>query len=360
MWRTAPWPVAAPVAASPVHDDPDPPCDLVDVAVDLNAARGKGLLRDARRRNPLPRPSLSPESKLAAFRMGSALTSVLPGAVSRSMAGGIGLMAARMSGPGGMVALRNRRHLARHHLRRVYGPQMSEVTLGLRVDEAFGSYARYWAESLRLPSLAAEEVDAGMSFRGMDHLHNALVQGRGAILALPHLGGWDWGGMWMAQSDWPISVVVETLRPPEVFEWFVEFRRRLGMEVIPLDRAVAAASMRALRAGRALCLLSDRLVGATPGVDVELFGAPTRLPAGPVTLALRTGAPLLPCAVYFADGVSGHLAVVERPMVLERRGHLRDDVVRGTQQLAEQLELLIGRAPTQWHMMQPIWPEDHL
>ncbi len=307
----------------------------------------------------MPRPALSPASKLAAFRLGSAAASVLPGAVARSMAEGVGLVAARMGGPGGVAALRVRRGLVRDHLRRVYGPDISEMSLALRVDEAFASYARYWAESLRLSSLTADEVDAGMSFRGMGHLQTALVAGGGAILALPHLGGWDWGGMWMARSTWPVSVVVEALRPPEVFEWFVEYRRRLGMEVIPLDGAAAGASMRALKTGRALCLLSDRVVGDTPGIEVELFGAPTRLPAGPVTLALRTGAPLLPCAVYFDAGASGHLAVVERPMVLERRGRLRDDVRRGTQQLAQQLELLIRRAPTQWHMMQPIWSGDH-
>ncbi|MGI8753973.1 MAG: phosphatidylinositol mannoside acyltransferase [Acidimicrobiales bacterium] len=328
--------------------------------MDLSPARGWHLAQRVRRRNPLPRPGLSPASKLAAFRLGSATAAFLPGAVGRSMAEGVGLVAARMGGPGGMAPFRTRRNLARDHLRRVYGPEMSEVTLSLRVDEAFASYGRYWAESLRLPSLTAEEVDAGMSFRGMDHLQTALVGGRGAILALPHLGGWDWGGMWMALSNWPVSVVVEALRPPEVFEWFVEFRRRLGMEVIPLDKGAATASMRALRAGRALCLLSDRLVGGTPGVEVDLFGAPTRLPAGPVTLALRTGAPVLPCAVYFDSGASGHLAVVERPLVLERQGHLRADVERGTRQLAERLEALIRRAPTQWHMMQPIWPGDYV
>lgn len=287
------------------------------------------------------------------------MASVLPGAVGRSVAEGAGLIAARMGGPGGIAALRSRRVLVGEHLRRVYGPTMSEVTLSLRVDEAFASYARYWAESLRLPSLTAEEVDAGMSFRGMDHLQSALAQGRGAILALPHLGGWDWGGMWMARAQWPISVVVEALRPPEVFAWFVEFRRRLGMEVIPLDGGAAAASLAALRAGRALCLLSDRVVGETPGSEVEFFGAPTRMPAGPVTLALRTGAPLLPCGVYFDGGVSAHLAVVEAPLILERKGRFRDDVARGTQALATQLEVLIRRAPTQWHMMQPVWNVDH-
>lgn len=280
---------------------------------------------------------------------------MLPGALGRSVAEGVGLVAARLRG---VDAVRSRRELAAAHLRRVYGPAMSDVTLSLRVDEAFASYGRYWAESLRLPSLTAAEVDAGMSFRGMDHLQTAAAAGRGAILALPHLGGWDWGGMWMARSHWPVSVVVEALRPPEVFEWFVDFRRRLGMEVIPLGPGAAGASLRALRTGRVLCLLSDRVVGDTPCVEVEMFGAPTRIPAGPVTLALRTGAPLLPAAVYFGAGAAGHLAVVRPPLDLARHGRLGDDVAAGSQSLATALEDLIRRAPTQWHILQPVWPID--
>lgn len=177
---------------------------------------------------------------------------------------------------------------------------MSDVTLALRVDEAFASYGRYWAESLRLPSLTAAEVDAGMSFRGMDHLQTALGQGRGAILALPHLGGWDWGGMWMARSNWPVSVVVEALCPPEVFEWFVEFRRRLGMEVIPLDQGAAVASMRALKGGRALCLLSDRLPvdqsrpGDRPSRSRRTGSeSPDRMTARPPGHQARPGSPRL-------------------------------------------------------------------
>jgi lauroyl/myristoyl acyltransferase len=305
----------------------------------------------------LPRPSLSPATKLAAFRFGAATAAVLPGAIGRSLAEGAGLVASRLGGPAGPMALRTRRALVADHLRRVYGPEMSETALGLKVDEAFASYARYWAESLRLPGLTAEEVDAGMSFRGMGHLQDALSEGTGVILALPHLGGWDWGGMWMARSQWPVSVVVEALNPPEVFDWFVQFRTRLGMEVIPLDAHAAPKCLHALHEGRVLCLLSDRVVGGTPGVEVDLFGAPTLLPAGPVTLALRTGAPLLPCAVYFGAGATGHLAIVDEPLALTRKGRLRDDIQAGTQQLAEALEVLIQRAPTQWHMMQAIWPQ---
>lgn len=307
--------------------------------------------------------------QLAAFRAGAAVAAILPGGFGRRVAEGAGMAAARLPAITGRIpaldripaaaGLRRRRLQVGRHLQRVAGPSLRGAALARQIDATFASYARYWAESLRLPALEASEVEAGMSFRGMGHLQAAVDAGRGVILALPHLGGWEWGGMWLARTGTPVSVVVEALDPPEVFDWFVEFRRSLGMDVIANGPEAGAACLRALRAGRVLCLLSDRVVGETLGIEVDFFGEATRIPAGPVTLSLRTGAPLLPAAVYFTDAANGHLAVVRSPLVVERgAGRLRDRITAGTQALAGELEELIRRDPTQWHLMQPNWPSD--
>jgi KDO2-lipid IV(A) lauroyltransferase len=93
------------------------------------------------------------------------------------------------------------------------------------------------------------------------------------------------------------------------------------------------------------------------GVPVDFFGEETTLPAGPATLALRTGAPLVPVGNYFGPG-SMHVAEITPPVPAERRGRLRDDVVRVTQELAYRFEELIRAAPEQWLLMQPNWPSD--
>jgi KDO2-lipid IV(A) lauroyltransferase len=111
----------------------------------------------------------------------------------------------------------------------------------------------------------------------------------------------------------------------------------------------------ALRRNELVCLLSDRdLEGSGP--EVEFFGETTTLPAGPALLALRSGATLLPSAIYFEG--RRHRCVVRPPVPVERRGRLREDVRRITQDLARELEVLISAAPDQWHMMQPNWPSD--
>jgi KDO2-lipid IV(A) lauroyltransferase len=253
---------------------------------------------------------------------------------------------------------RDQRAMVARHMRRVLGPDASERDVNKAVDGAFESYAAYWLESLRLPALAPETVTAGLVTEGYTtYVRDGLAAGNGVILSLPHLGGWEWAGRWLADQGHHITAVVEPLQPPELFEWFAELRSSLGMTVVPLGPGAGTAVMRALRANEVVCLLSDRDLGGG-GVPVTFFGETTTMPAGPATVALRTGAPLLPTAVYFTAERDGHLGIVRPPLTIERAGRFREDVGRLTQLLAIELEALIRQAPQQWHMFQPNWPSD--
>ena len=284
---------------------------------------------------------------VAAYRAGAGAARIVPGPVATLVGRGLG---AAMG-----VGDAERRRLVARHQQRVHGGALSPRALRRAVQRAFDSYARYWVEAFRLPSFTPADLDAAMSYEGYEHLTAALDDGKGVICVIPHLGCWDFAGAWLASQGVPITVIVEPLEPPELFEWFASFRRSLGMTVVPLGPDAATASMRALKNNEVLCLLSDRDITGG-GVEVEFFGERTTLPAGPATLALRTGAPLLPTAVYYRGDL--HHGVVRPAVPVERTGRLREDVQRVTQQLAHELEALIRKAPEQWHLMSPNWPSD--
>ena len=263
---------------------------------------------------------------------------------------------ARRLGQAAMVVASERRAQVERNLRRV-DPTLEGEALQRKVRETFESYARYYEESFRLPGTSAADLDAGFTHEGYAHLDAALEAGRGAIVAMPHLGGWEWSGFWLTQvKGFPVTAVVERLDPPALFEWFVSLRRSFGFEIVALGPEAGTATARALKANHTLALICDRdLVGSGP--EVEFFGERTTLPGGPATLSLRTGAPILPTAIYF-DGPSSRHAVVLPPLDTSRQGSLRQDVQRVTQDLAHALEILIRRAPEQWHLLQPNWPSD--
>ena len=249
------------------------------------------------------------------------------------------------------------------HMRRVLA---SECTSGVEPDPAlvrrwsrrtFDSYARYWADGARLPYETAAGVRARFRFEeGEDHLRAAFALGRGIVMALPHVGSWEWGGYWLALEGMPMTAVVERLEPERLFEWFVAQREAMGLTAVALGEGSSSALLRALKAGEVAGLVSDRDLAGN-GVPVDFFGERTTLPGGAATLALRTGAPLVPVVVYSGPG-NWHTGVVHAPIDSTRRGSLREDVGRVTQELATIFEHDIRCHPEQWHLYQPNWPSD--
>jgi len=251
------------------------------------------------------------------------------------------------------------------HLRRVLS---SECAPGVEPDptlvrrwsrRTFAEYSRYWVDGALLPYLAKPEVRGRFRFERPEDeqlIRAAVAEGRGVIMALPHAGSWEWGGAWLALEGMPMTAVVERLEPPPLFEWFVAQRAGMGLTAVPLGEGSSAVLLRALRAGAVVGLVSDRDLGGT-GVEVMFFGEPTTLPGGAATLALRTGAVLLPVIVYSGPG-NWHTGAVHPPLDTTRRGTMRADVQRLTQELATVFEGFIRRHPEQWHLYQPNWPSD--
>ena len=220
-------------------------------------------------------------------------------------------------------------------------------------NSVFEHYGRYWYELFRLGDEPAAAIERDFDCDGYPLLVDALAEGRGAIVALPHLGNWDYAGTWLAQRGHRVVVVAERVEPPALFDWFVAQREALGMDVVVNGPEAFGVLSRALADGAVVCLVCDRdLAGA--GVDVDFFGRTTTMPAGAALLALRTGAPLLPVGVYFRDE-RHHGARILPALDVSRRGTLREDLTRTTQTLADRFETLISAAPEQWLVMQPVW-----
>ena len=249
------------------------------------------------------------------------------------------------------------RAMVKANLARVLGAEGGDAQLLDRwARRSFRAYARYWVEGARLPSTSPDEVVQHTFVDGLRHLHESSATGRGTILALPHIGSWEYGGAFLATQDLPMTAVAERIEPPALFDYFVEQRAAMGLTIVPLGQQSGGTILSTLRAGGLVGLLCDRDIEGT-GIEVDFFGERTTMPAGPATLALRTGATLCTGAVYSGPG-RDHRAIVEPPLDTTRTGPLRKDVARLTQEIATRLEGLIRRAPEQWHVFQPLWLAD--
>ncbi len=252
----------------------------------------------------------------------------------------------------------DRRVIVERNIRRASDGYIDDAALDRAVAASFAVYGRYYLDSFRLPDLDATTVDDGFDYTGFENILASVERGVGPLLVLPHLGGWEWAAFWLARvHNIKVTAIVEPLEPPELFEWFRSFRESLGMNVVPVGAEAGPAILDAVQNGHAVCLLSDRVVAGASSVPVDFFGERTLLPAGPATISLRTGAPLIPVAVYFKG--DRHFADCRPPVPAERQGKFREDVQRVTQALANELESLIRAAPEQWHVLQPSFPSDY-
>lgn len=292
------------------------------------------------------------KTKLLATAITRAYQSAAVGARALPQWGANG--AARLLSVGLRYALKERRLMVARHQQRIAGGVLDERQLEAQVGKAFDSYAQYWVDSFRLTGRSTAEVDAGFRVDGAQYVDEALALGNGAIMAMPHVGTWDYGGAWVAHH-WPLTVVAERLEPPELFAWFCKQREANHLKMVALGPEAGPVLLSALRNNELIGLLCDRDI-AGGGIEAEFFGERTTFPAGPATLSLRTGAAILPNAV-FQDGNIAH-GVIRPPLQFERSSKLRADVSALTQMLVSELETLIRMAPEQWHVLQPVWPSD--
>lgn len=278
------------------------------------------------------------------YAAGWRLVRAMPDPLARNLFNAGALYAARDGGP----------QQLRKNLARVIGTTPAEVPDSL-MRAACESYARYWREAFRLPSMDLTAVADRLDkvFIGAEHFTAAHAAGRGAVMALPHSGNWDMAGVWLAQNYGTFATVAERLKPESLYDRFIDFRESLGFEVLPTtggDRPPMEVLEERLRQNVFVCLMADRDLSRS-GVPVEFFGEPTRLPAGPAKLAIETGAPLHPAHVYY----DGDDCVVRIDDAIDTSS---GDIGLITQALADRFAINIAKHPQDWHMLQPLWLAD--
>jgi phosphatidylinositol dimannoside acyltransferase len=232
-------------------------------------------------------------------------------------------------------------------------PDITALNLDLLVVDAMRSYMRYWCDTFRFPDWSSQRVAQTVSVTNEHLLLDAIATKTGVIVALPHAGNWDHAGAYFCQKGVRLVTVAERLKPEKLFLKFLSYRESMGMEVLPLDGRVLETLADRLREGALVALVADRDLSRS-GIDVDFFGSPARMPAGPALLAIRTEAPLITAFVSYTDaGVHIDFKMV----ILPSSGSEKEMVQEIVQMTAQQFEDGIGRYPQDWHMLQRIWTD---
>jgi len=234
---------------------------------------------------------------------------------------------------------------------RVLGREPDDPAVRRLALDAYRMYGRYLVELMRLPSRPLEEV--------VDLLEEETVaalkaewqaSGRGLIITIPHVGNNEAAAAGLVRYGLPINGLADDSAFPELLELLTAQREAFGVKTIYWKNIREIFSV--LRRGEILVLLIDW--GYRPdGVPVRLFDHWTTLPAGPATLAAKTGVPILPVAVRRTS--EGRYRLVTESFIPVPSSDPAT-IQRTTQQVAAALERAIAVAPAQWYSFKPMWP----
>ena len=232
-------------------------------------------------------------------------------------------------------------------------PDITSLDLDLLTIQAMRSYMRYWCDTFRFPDWSQQRINQTVTVENEHLLMDAISAKTGVIVSLPHAGNWDHAGAYFCAKGVHLVTVAERLKPEKLFLKFLEYRQNMGMEVLPLDGRVLGTLAQRLRQGALVALVADRDLSRS-GIDVTFFGGPSRMPAGPALLALKTQAPLITAFVSYTD--SG-IHIVFKQVLLPAEGTEEQKVAEIVQMTAKHFEEGIKQNPQDWHMLQRIWTD---
>ena len=197
--------------------------------------------------------------------------------------------------------------------------------------------------------------DLVSQWEGLDHLDAARARGKGTILVTGHVGHWELGGLLLALSGLPLTVVTLPEPTPELMRWREDARRRLGINTIavgPGHDFAFVEMLRVLRGNGVLAMLVDRPYSGT-GMPVRQFGHETHFSTAAATLAHHTGASIIPAFVLRRPDTR-YTATAHAPIEQET-GTLRDTLKPNVQRIADLFETLIRQHPDQWFNYVPLF-----
>ena len=283
------------------------------------------------------------------YRLLGALTGPLPPAMGYGLGRPVGALVLATSPQLRRILTSNFSH--------VLGPDASEEQVQSLVRRACANLIKGHYDLFRLSRLSSEEILAMTRVEGREHLDRALARGKGVILFSAHFGNVDILIQVPLAFGVPLSTPVEHVQPERLFQYTLRLRTSHGLRMYPTGGPMMGL-YRALKRGEVIGLAGDRGIDVSTR-KVEFFGAPASLPEGPVRLALRTGAALVPgSGLRLPD--NSFLARIEPALELPNTGDREADLDAGMAMVAEVMERIILQQPEQWLLAKPVWPMDGL
>lgn len=245
------------------------------------------------------------------------------------------------------------REIALENLQTAFGV---ELTADERTSICRNTFSHLACVLLELPCLlrlTRDNVDQYITFSGIENLAAPIKKHKGVLVMSSHFGNWELMALAFSLRFWPFNVVVRPLDNPLFNRLIDHLRSRGGNRTIPKHDSVRKV-LRLLRQDEAVGFLIDQNADWYDGVFVPFFKETACTNKALATLALRTGAPVLPAYNFRRPDGRYHM-VFEPEVQLIRTGSMLADIEENTALFNRIIEAYVRRHPEQWLWLHRRW-----
>jgi KDO2-lipid IV(A) lauroyltransferase len=249
---------------------------------------------------------------------------------------------------------RKQRRIALESLSIAFSQEKSPQEIEQIAKDCFTFLAKAGMEIMFLmnrPALLKRQVE----FVGKDNLDDALSKGKGVILVSAHFGNFPLMLAKLSLEGYKTAAIMRFMRDEHAEKFFIAKRNSVGIKTIysqPRKKCVDN-SLRCLRNNELLFIPLDQNFG-TGGVFVNFFGRKAATATGPVVLARRTAATILPCFIL-RQRDDRHKIIFEPPLNLEEGSSDEETIIINVQRLTDMIESYIRRYPQEWGWIHRRW-----
>ncbi len=250
---------------------------------------------------------------------------------------------------------RKYRRITLSNLKLAFGTDKEKSQLSGIARETCVNLGKGLCEALGSIHVTQNRMRKLVKLNGKENLDLALESGKGVIAFSAHLGSFALMGIRLAAEGYPFSFILRDPESKQVARIFRYVAGQKGVGIIsamPRKKAIAE-SLKHLRQNRIVCILGDQRE-LHSGVSVDFFGHPAGTATGPVVLAMRTGASIVPMFSVREPGDS-HTVMIEPAFELVLSGDKEKDTYVNTAMLSKIVEDYVARYPSQWFWLHERW-----
>lgn len=247
------------------------------------------------------------------------------------------------------------RRRSMENIARVFEGQLVHAQVKDIARRSLRNFFRDCAEMAITLEATENELRQWIPVFGNEHLDAALAKGSGVLILSAHLGNFFLIGTRLAIDGYVISVMVNQPSNSHLAQLLNKYRLQVRQKTIharPRREALKQLT-EALRRNELAVIIADEYRRGD-GIEVPLFGMTVIARRGPATVALRTGATIVPaCMVRQADGTL-HL-IIEAELELDRSGKRVKEIRENTIRMTQWVERTVRKYPDQWNWMNIRW-----